>query len=52
MDILSTISYMLEKVKKTALNRLKLKTILFIYYPRSSRTEFFNKLIASDFLVL
>ena len=39
-----------KKVKKRpALNRLKFKTKIFYIYPQSSRSEFFNKLIASDF---
>ena len=41
-----------KKSKKIALNRLKVKTMFFYVYLRSSRTEFLNKLIASDFLML
>ena len=52
--ILSTILYILNKKSKNnpAWNRLKLKAIFFYIYPRSSQTEFCNKLIDSDLLML
>ena len=53
MSILSTILYILKKkVKKTVLNRVEFKTIFYYIYPRSSRKESFNKLIALDLLML
>ena len=36
---------------KNVLNRLNLTQYLFYSYPRSSRTEFSNKRIASDWLI-
>ena len=53
MFILSTILSILKKgKKKTVLSRLKIKTIFFYRYPQFSRTEFSNKVTASDLLML
>ena len=54
MSITSSILYILNrKVKERAvLKRLKFKTIFLYIHPRFSKTEFFDKLIASDLLML
>ena len=54
MSILSTIFYIAkqETVNKNDLNKLKFKTIFFIYNHDLQEQNFFNKLIASDFLML
>ena len=52
---MSIILHMLNKKKlfqKNVLNRLKFEIVLFYRHPRFSRTEFSNKLIASDLMML
>ena len=53
MSILSTTLYILNKEsKKTALNIPKLNTIFLVYIHDFEEQNFFNKLFASDLLIL
>ena len=55
MSVLSTILYIQKqknKKKKAVLSRLNFKTIFFYIHLQFSRTQFANKLIVSDLLML
>ena len=54
MSVLSTILYIQKQTnkKKAVLSRLNFKTIFFYIHLQFSRTQFTNKLIVSDLLML
>ena len=54
MSVLSTILYIQKQTnkKKAVLSRLNFKTIFFYIHLQFSRTQFANKLIVSDLLML
>ena len=51
IDVHTINHFIYSKTKKIALNRLQFKTIFF-YISQFSRTEFSNRLVASDLLMI